>query len=331
MSRTLTLLFALLCASMLPTAAKASACTSDAPGGQPWVWTYSGFTTVAFNPDSVAPGNTIASQTRTATSAGGGSFNCTASSTLEFKGTTAAAPGAYSAYPTNVPGIGVRITMGSCSAVTGRVWPYTQTVNGAVYMTPSCQYIVELIKTGTITSGGTLSGEFAGIFADGTEVISIRFSNDVVIAPTIPTCAPTVADKIVNLGQATAQDFATVGSTAGTVSFNIDLVCSGGVPTTRTTNLYVTLTDSTNPANISDTLELAPGSTASGVGVQILKSGTPIGYGPASSAVGNTNQWFVATTANGNLSIPLTARYVRTGTVNAGQADALATFTFSYQ
>jgi type 1 fimbria pilin len=92
------------------------------------------------------------------------------------------------------------------------------------------------------------------------------------------------------------------------------------------------LTDLTNPANESDTLSLARGSTASGVGIQVLSGTTVIKYGPDSAAAGNTNQWQAGSTGNGTFNIPLTARYVQTGPkVTAGSANGLVTFTMNYQ
>ncbi|WP_199103800.1 hypothetical protein [Aquitalea sp. ASV11] len=68
--------------------------------------------------------------------------------------------------------------------------------------------------------------------------------------------------------------------------------------------------------------------------MQILNEGTPIGYGPDSSAAGNTNQWQVANIAQGvsNYSIPLGVRYIQTGnTVTPATVNGRATFTMSYQ
>lgn len=79
-------------------------------------------------------------------------------------------------------------------------------------------------------------------------------------------------------------------------------------------------------------MTLTSASTASGVGIQVRNGTTIIGYGPDSSAAGNTNQWFVTQTGNATVNIPLTARYVQTGNqVKPGTVKALATFTMSYQ
>jgi type 1 fimbria pilin len=96
--------------------------------------------------------------------------------------------------------------------------------------------------------------------------------------------------------------------------------------------VLITLTDAVEASNRTTTLKTTADSTAQGIGVQILNSaGTPVAFGPDSALPGNTNQWTVGSSPNGTLQVPLTARYVRTGAVNAGTVRALATFTMSYQ
>ncbi|MDF3839158.1 fimbrial protein [Cupriavidus basilensis] len=252
-----------------------------------------------------------------------------------FRGTTGAPNG--NVYPTSIPGIGVRITLGSY------VFPSTYWSQNDVmldggtyygnYLTPSYPLLVELIKTGPVTSGGTLTGEFAGWFTpDNTQVVSYRLRpGGIVIKPTYPTCAPTVPNQGVPLGTVAAGTL-DANTYSNQVNFNVNLMCSGGNPTTTSSNVYVTFTDANNPTNTTDMLSLAPGSQARGVAVQILWKGNPIKYGPDSSAAGNTNQFLVLPSQlNGNASIPLTARFAKTGPVTAGAATAVSTFTFSYQ
>ncbi|MGR3909700.1 fimbrial protein [Burkholderia sp. SR8] len=115
-----------------------------------------------------------------------------------------------------------------------------------------------------------------------------------------------------------------IGMTAGDRDFAISLSCKTG------TNLYVTLTDLTNPGNTGNQLTLTPNATAKGVKLRILRNGQPVGYGPDSSAVGNPNQWYVGP-SGATSSIPLSAQYIATGAVTAGTVEGVATFTMSYQ
>ncbi|KVG35304.1 hypothetical protein WJ30_06085 [Burkholderia diffusa] len=96
------------------------------------------------------------------------------------------------------------------------------------------------------------------------------------------------------------------------------------------------MTDASDPANTTDILTLAPGSTASGVGIRILRDNgaTPVSYGPDSSSVGNPNQWYITTTPlNGaRVAVPFVAMYAQSGAkVSSGSVMARSTITFSYQ
>lgn len=137
------------------------------------------------------------------------------------------------------------------------------------------------------------------------------------------TCSIATPSIPVDLKSVTASELRDAG-VAGDTPFTIGLTCPENI------RLYATLTDGSAPGNTSDQLSLAPGSTASGVGLRILRDGTPLAFGPDSSAPGNTNQWFVDM-SSGAVQIPLTAQYISTGTVTPGTVKGVATFTMSYQ
>ncbi|AZD74462.1 fimbrial protein [Pseudomonas chlororaphis] len=137
------------------------------------------------------------------------------------------------------------------------------------------------------------------------------------------TCSIATPSIPVGLKSVTASELRDAG-VAGDTPFTIGLTCPENI------RLYATLTDGSAPGNTSDQLSLAPGSTASGVGLRILRDGTPLAFGPDSSTPGNTNQWFVGM-SSGSVQIPLTAQYISTGTVTPGTVKGVATFTMSYQ
>ncbi|MCO4880598.1 fimbrial protein [Paraburkholderia caribensis] len=141
------------------------------------------------------------------------------------------------------------------------------------------------------------------------------------------TCSVNQSNVGVTLPTADTHNFATgIGSVAWPQSFALSLSCSAGA------KVLITLTDSVNPANRSTTLQLTADSTAKGIGIQLLNSdSTLVAFGADSAAPGNPNQWTIGASPNGTLQIPMTARYVRTGTVSPGTVKALATFTMSYQ
>ncbi|WP_175685422.1 fimbrial protein [Burkholderia anthina] len=139
------------------------------------------------------------------------------------------------------------------------------------------------------------------------------------------SCDVTTNPVNVMLTDVSVNSLSTVGVTAGDKGFEIGLSCKAG------SNVFVTMTDLTNQGNTSDQLTLTEDSTAKGVKLRILRNGgVPVGYGPDSAAVGNTNQWYVG--PSGSTSrIPLIAQYIATGPVSAGSVKGVATFTLSYQ
>ncbi len=165
------------------------------------------------------------------------------------------------------------------------------------------------------------------------KVRSIVTNGSINIIPKVPTCNVLTKNIAVDLGKALVGDMKNIGATSSPKSFEVRLKCSGGNPGTST-KMFMTLTDSANPANESDTLSLARGSQVKGVGIQILHGSddTLVSYGPDSAAVGNPNQWSIGSFGNVDVTIPFKARYVRTSsTVSPGKADGAATFTMSYQ
>lgn len=249
----------------------------------------------------------------------------------------------YFTYPSSIPNIGIRLR-----DVSGSLLPSSAGFSPASYSlrwppdeSPRYIYNIELIKIGDIVTGGMLTGAYAQIdiaIPGRQRLIEFRFGSPVPVIPRIPTCKTTTPTVNVDLGSTPTTSFNGVGSGAPPKPFKIALSCAGGA-TGTSTNAHVTLTDANTPGNISTTLSLANGSTpgrstASGIGIEILNKGQPLGFGPDSSQAGNTNQWFVGSISQGQtiLEIPLEARYVQTApSISPGSANARATFTFSYQ
>jgi type 1 fimbria pilin len=257
----------------------------------------------------------------------------------------------YQTYATGVPGVGIRIRFESGYGCQPGVW-WPVTCSGLLGGTQSGMdyYRVEFVKVGPVTAGGTVSKIFATMDVSGdpspppTTWIYYTWGLPPVLNPSVPTCKVTTPSITVPMGSVAANSFASVGSVSASQPFNIALYCSGGTIGAYT-NVYMTLTDVTNPANVTDTLSLNKSSTATGLGIQVLSGAQTIKFGPDSSAGGSLgdrpgpgsgigvepNQWFAGGALNGTFNIPLAARYVRTGTVTPGTANASATFTMSYQ
>ncbi|WP_162601011.1 fimbrial protein [Paraburkholderia sp. C35] len=224
---------------------------------------------------------------------------------------------------TNVPGIGMRFG----SAYTGYVdywgagnqesfagaWAWNGTRLGAqvVVTGPVRSGTVNGLATGTFTLGGTLV--IANLRTTTFDVTSTACS---VTTPSVSVNMPTVNSSV----------FASVGTTAAPQPFAIRLSCA---PDTR---VFITLSDSSNPANTSSVLTLTPASSAKGIGLQITSDSKPVSFGPDSPVAGNVNQWQAGTSSGGEMTIPLAVQYIQTApAISAGSVTGLATFTMSYQ
>jgi type 1 fimbria pilin len=140
------------------------------------------------------------------------------------------------------------------------------------------------------------------------------------------TCSVQTQDIAVYLPTPAVRAFAAgVGAVAGRTAFHLDFTCATGA------QVSIVITDVVTPANRSNVLTLSPESTVKGIGVQVLKGdGTPVVFGPDAVGVGVVNQWLIGNSPNGVLVLPLSAQYIRTGTITPGSVKAMATFTMTY-
>ncbi|KSC53366.2 hypothetical protein AO896_30485 [Pseudomonas aeruginosa] len=239
----------------------------------------------------------------------------------------------FNAYETSVSGVGYRIT----EYAPGGWWPKNINYQGVGKILPGAvDYRVQLVKIGPITAAGVLSGEIGTIRVlehGGLVAARVSFNGGLPIRPTVPTCTIQRKRLDVGLGEVSLNQLERNGG-SDYKPISIDLKCSGG-STGTSTRMFITLTDSTNPGNRGNRLTLSSkGSTAAkGVAVEIRRADdSVVSFGPDSSVTGNPNQWFVGQFGNTSTSIPLRARYVTTSSaLAAGQANAAATFTMSYQ
>ncbi|NMX60081.1 type 1 fimbrial protein [Pseudomonas sp. WS 5111] len=191
---------------------------------------------------------------------------------------------------------------------------------------------VVFFVTGAIQGGVVFAQPFAEfrVHPDFHAVHLFTFATVVVGPPLKPTCSVSTPSVPIDLGSVAATAFTGVGSVAGGASREIELQCAGG--TGGRLDVWVTLTDQTQPANRGERLTLTQDSTARGLALQLLHGNAVVSYGPDASGIGNPNQWSAGSTGNGTVRIPLTARYLQTEpTVHPGTAKGLATFTLSYR
>ncbi|MFM0720225.1 fimbrial protein [Paraburkholderia strydomiana] len=238
---------------------------------------------------------------------------------------------------TGIAGIGIRVidvTYGNKTMSTlnvGKWDDFGAPITNTAAFQGSFTFTYQLVKTAAqVTTGGainipqlfTLVSHNVPANVTSPTLVTISVNNTSIVATTCTVTTPSIS---VTLPAVNASALSPTGTTVGNTSLSIGLSCQAGA------NVYVTLTDATNPGNTTSNLTLASGSTATGVKLRVLNSGgSPVSYGPDSAVAGNPNQWLVGASSS-TTRIALTAQYISTGTVGAGTVKGIATFTMSYQ
>jgi major type 1 subunit fimbrin (pilin) len=252
----------------------------------------------------------------------------------------------YTVFKTNLSGVGIVIRKGSYTTLVGwfsanwgvgQAWGY----DNAQWAHPKsdwngqgigAQFGFAFVKTGNITGGsinipGTVA-EFtpAGPEAGGSTPLggvsttSVRLSG----GPTFNVLACLTPSVTVPMGTHFTSALPTVNSTTNAVSFQIALNnCPAGLGQFGSAIQYRIDPSTTVLSVPQSVVALDSSSTARGVGVQLLDdASTPLPF--------STNQKMNGYTGAGNYSIPLKARYFRTGTLSPGTANTVMTFTMTY-
>lgn len=192
----------------------------------------------------------------------------------------------------------------------------------------------ELVKTGTVTVGSFGFSDYAHIpskeYANGgsaaASTINFKYT---VLANSVASCSVTTTSVAVFMPTVSTSAFQGVGTTAGSKMFNLGLQCDTNAKPA------ISFTDSAAPSNQTNTLTLAAGSTATGIGVQILYLAAPVIFGPTAYSYTTSNtpasNSVSVGTRSGTQNVALYARYIQTAsTVIAGSVAAVATFTMNY-
>lgn len=231
-----------------------------------------------------------------------------------------------SVYKTNVQGVGIRLTQigegGTAYAPTGqftRVWrDFKYGDPGLFAWKVGDGFRLELIKTGTISTGTLRTGIYASLDDSAhTPVMSINITD----GGSFYTTACEVENKSITvpMGDVKRSEFTAVGSTAANKTFNILLNCDAS------TNIKMTLTATSDSSKAPGVIALNPasgGTVADGVGIQLLNNNNPVTLGAPIT---------IGTAPGGSSRVEMVARYYQTkSTVTAGEANGTATFTFTY-
>jgi type 1 fimbria pilin len=243
-------------------------------------------------------------------------------------------PGFNNVYTSGIPGIGLKAAVilaasppGDIDSATVLQYPLaTQTV-GAGTFNQAGYARIQYIVTGPISTGTTNFGlSFGGILYGSPRGLQIVLVNAKTSTVTAQACSVQTAAPAVRMAQVAARELNSVGATAGHGSFTITLNCPIAV------NAAITFTDVTDPTNRTSNLNLSTDSTASGVAYQILQGSQLVAYGPDAAEPGTENQIILgAIPGSSSKDLPFSVRYVRTGPLKSGSANAKATFTMSYQ
>lgn len=226
-------------------------------------------------------------------------------------------------YPTSIPGLAYRGTLLSGGSFVGNVtgtWPKAavfadQSLGGNSYYGGNIR--IDFIKTGPIQPGTFGPVTLGRWTINNQQFLNFVLLDRVTVAPTTPACTVTQSAITVNLRNTTIDELTTLGDTSQETAFNLPLRCNSA--TNISLGFSGNLADSTNAvfSNLSDS------TNTTGVGVQILKDGTPI---PATA--GNYLNLGVV---NGSLSVPLTARYYAlAGKPTPGDVSAVAYASIVY-
>lgn len=239
--------------------------------------------------------------------------------------------GAYlgeNTYESGIPGVGIRFYFN------GVAFPLENRFVFPQKDTSSWPGRLQLVKTGPISQSGSLAGLQGGAYltSNGNHQWRVfAFKGATNVDAGRPTCTVATPLVPVPMGSARLKEFNGIGTTVGERGFSIAVDCGGGRPQISTA-VYGVLMDQSDPANRSTQLSLTPGSTAVGVGLQVLHGGTLLSYGGNAGEPAADARWFAGRTHNGRFEIPLMARYVQTrAEITPGSANAKATFVLSYE
>ncbi|WP_322050820.1 fimbrial protein [Paraburkholderia bannensis] len=246
--------------------------------------------------------------------------------------------GTFTVYKTNLPGVGIVLAGRSYTPNAG--WYGWFSVYGGmaysgVYATwaMGAQVQVALIKTGTISAGGTVSGGVVAQAFPNSDGPRYDLIASYVITPVnvVPlTC--TTPDVSIPMGTFKTTDFPSVGSLSpNPAGFAIQLLnCPGGTAVSGTQAGQIHSIqyriDPTSGTLATNVAALTGSPSASGVGIELFNSSGAVF--PLST---NTTLSGYNSASGGSYSIPMTTRYYRTGTITAGPANSTMTLTVSYQ
>ena len=275
-------------------------------------------------------GNVIslpAGQSVTVSCSGGGNFY-----TMLRLGTPLT-PSSYSAdiYETNVPGIGVKFwddfsgTVIIGNDLSNWYFQGASSWHGGNWLTNVKMqfYIIGPVTPGTVNLAGlSVESWLNNSLTTSGGANYNRLNIQGLVPVTVAACE--TPDITVKLNSHASSEFPTVGSTSSEVPFNFEMKnCDAGI---NTINYTFTPGPGINieGTGTSQALSLSSDSTASGLGIQMLyKNGDLVPL--------KTKTKFTGYSGAGDYTIPMKARYIRTGNIQGGTANSSVEFTMTYE
>lgn len=233
-----------------------------------------------------------------------------------MSGSTTVLPNVYA---TNVAGVGVRVTPAADNG-NATYAPYVSSV-----MDPNNRFLqrrlkVELIKTGAIDVGKSLSG----VFYSGT-ASAPGFGSDAAFAGgSFQAVSCSTQNVAVRLPTVSVTAFRS-GNAAGQTPFNIAIDCSGSSMETLSGIEYTLSNRTAIVDEANGAIALSPVSTSQGIALRVSDGNdVPVRFNVPINLDGfNRSQT--------HFSIPLTASYLRTGTPAPGTVETVVDFTLTYR
>lgn len=233
-----------------------------------------------------------------------------------------AVPGYPSFFYTNVPGIHMTLRNRLPAYIPYSVqiaWQYNQAIS-LFWQTID----IDFFHSGTISCSGMHTLLRAG------EVYRLESNNGItqtlasyqMPAPIMITLSPPPVSCTVTTRHQSIdfEEFNDVGSAKdGDIRLGLNCV---NIPAGTSLPINLTLLDTHNPGNNSDTLSVAPDSAA-GLGIKIKQAARPVYFG-------STGRWQAGRAVNGANTVQLTANVSQTGPMRQGALKAEATFVVDY-
>ncbi len=227
--------------------------------------------------------------------------------------------GSSTIFPTGVAGVGYQILHPDTNYILPP-WGYDSIGSGTY--TLSVGSAVQLVKTGPITAGSTLTSGTLGYWQYQGSRNTLRtedfvLSNNVkFVAPTCTVATPNIA---VTLPTVSTRSLTSTGAVSGATAFTIGLTCSAAA-SGQTMAIEIDASRAVPPGT---TGVLTSTGSAGNVGVQLIDS--------SFKAVSLGTPVTVGTTPTGAYNLTYYAQYYAlANSTTAGTVSATATFTISY-